>query len=118
MHVSAGSVWAIKCVDRSKLEAEDEEALRIEVEVMQTLRHPHIVQLREVFDTDKTFYMVLDLMTGGELFDRVRSAVLLSAFSRPGVAEASPITTLEFHKRRHLHPLLRRCAGRGEELLL
>lgn len=65
-------MWAVKCVDRSKLEAEDEEALRIEVEVMQSLRHPHIVQLREVFDTERTFYMVLDLMTGGELFDRVR----------------------------------------------
>lgn len=65
------SHWAVKCIDKASLTAEDEEALRVEVEVLQLVHHPNIVQLREVFDCQKTFYMVMEEMSGGELFDRI-----------------------------------------------
>jgi len=73
VHREDGSTWAVKCIDRSKLEPEDEEALKTEVQILFPLRHPHIVTMREVFDTPRYFYMVLEVMTrtGGELFDRV-----------------------------------------------
>jgi calcium/calmodulin-dependent protein kinase I len=35
------------------------------------VHHENIVQLREVFDCQKTFYMVMEEMSGGELFDRI-----------------------------------------------
>ena len=41
--------------------------------ILRSLKHPHIVELREVFDTKKTFYMVMELMSGGELFERIVS---------------------------------------------
>lgn len=65
------SRWAVKCIDKASLTAEDEEALRVEVEVLQMLQHPNIVSLKEVFDCQKTFYMVMEEMSGGELFDRI-----------------------------------------------
>lgn len=65
------SRWAVKCIDKASLTAEDEEALRVEVEVLQLVQHPNIVRLREVFDCQKTFYMVMEEMSGGELFDRI-----------------------------------------------
>lgn len=65
------SHWAVKCIDKASLTAEDEEALRVEVEVLQLVHHANIVQLREVFDCQKTFYMVMEEMSGGELFDRI-----------------------------------------------
>ncbi|KAF1318650.1 Camk/camk1 protein kinase, partial [Globisporangium splendens] len=65
------SRWAVKCIDKASLAAEDEEALRVEVEVLQLVQHPNIVRLREVFDCQKTFYMVMEEMSGGELFDRI-----------------------------------------------
>jgi calcium/calmodulin-dependent protein kinase I len=71
VHREDGSTWAVKCIERSKLEPEDEEALKTEVQILFPLRHPHIVTMREVFDTPRYFYMVLEVMTGGELFDRV-----------------------------------------------
>ncbi|RLN05693.1 hypothetical protein BBJ28_00005440 [Nothophytophthora sp. Chile5] len=65
------SRWAVKCIDKASLTAEDEEALRVEVEVLQVVHHDNIVQLKEVFDCHKTFYMVMEEMSGGELFDRI-----------------------------------------------
>lgn len=38
---------------------------------MNKIRHENVVQLVEVFDTGKTFYMVLEMCSGGELFDRI-----------------------------------------------
>jgi serine/threonine protein kinase len=63
--------WAVKCIDKGKLDKEDEEALRVEVEILEKVDHPNIVKMRQVFDTPKVFYMVMELMTGGELFDRI-----------------------------------------------
>jgi serine/threonine protein kinase len=50
------------------------------------LKHPHIVELREVFDTKKTFYMVMEFMSGGELFERIVSK------SKYSEREASDVT--------------------------
>lgn len=67
------SVWAVKIIVKSALNPEDKASLEKEVEIMERLaelRHENIVQLRECFDGD-TFYMVMELCTGGEVFDRV-----------------------------------------------
>eukprot|EP00743_Colponemidia_sp_Colp-15_P000268 GILK01000315.1.p1 GENE.GILK01000315.1~~GILK01000315.1.p1 ORF type:complete len:356 (-),score=65.20 GILK01000315.1:193-1176(-) len=63
--------YAVKIVDRSNLEAEDEAALQTEVEILQRVDHPHVVSLHEIFDEKSKLYMVMELMTGGELFDRI-----------------------------------------------
>ena len=44
-----------------------------EVEIMHKIQHEHCVQLFEMFETNKKIYMILELLTGGELFDRIVS---------------------------------------------
>jgi len=66
-----GTSWAVKIIDKTKLNKDDEEALKVEVEILQRVDHTNIVKLRQVFDTPRVFYMVMELMTGGELFDRI-----------------------------------------------
>jgi len=44
-----------------------------EVEIMQKVEHKHCVQLHEIYETNNKLYMVMDLLTGGELFDRIVS---------------------------------------------
>merc|ERR1719198_1879781 len=61
----------MKCIKKEALEQDDQEALESEVAILQQLDHPSIIKLEEVFDTPKTFYMVLELMSGGEIFDRI-----------------------------------------------
>lgn len=68
---TSGETWAIKCIDKASLAPDDEEALKVEVKVLEMVKHTNIVHLKEVFDCSKTFYMVMEEMKGGELFDRI-----------------------------------------------
>lgn len=38
---------------------------------MTKIDHPNVVKLIEIFEDDVYFYMILELMTGGELFERI-----------------------------------------------
>lgn len=44
-----------------------------EVNILKALKHPCIIAIEEVIDTPSTLYIVLELVEGGELFDRVVS---------------------------------------------
>ena len=68
---SSGSKWAVKCIQKGSLSKEDEEALEVEVNVLSKVKHPNIVEFKEIFDCPKIFYLVMELMDGGELFDRI-----------------------------------------------
>merc|ERR1719287_222540 len=63
--------WAIKIIDKAQLAKEHmEEQLKREIAVMKLLKHPNVVQLREVLQTHKHIYLILEIIAGGELFDR------------------------------------------------
>jgi len=57
--------------NKNVLEEDDQANLEQEVSIMNQVDHPNIVKLYKVYDEKKKFYMVLELMTGGELFDRI-----------------------------------------------
>lgn len=71
MRKSTGEEVAVKIIDKNNLESDDQMALESEVEILSQIDHPNIVKLFEVFDDKTKFYMVMELMTGGELFDRI-----------------------------------------------
>lgn len=70
-----GETWAIKIIDKEQLTKERmEEQLKREIALMKKLKHPNIVQLKEVMQTANHIYLVLELVTGGELFDKIVAA--------------------------------------------
>ena len=64
---------AIKIVDKKSIRDDVylRKNMRREAAILQTLRHPNIVRLYEVMETDNNFYMVLELCTGGPLLDKI-----------------------------------------------
>ena len=56
---------------RSQLGTEEALSLENEVMILSQIEHPNIVKLREVFEDQENIYIVLDLLSGGELFQRV-----------------------------------------------
>merc|ERR1712137_956515 len=41
------------------------------MQVLESVKHPNIIELKEVFETDEMLYIVTEVVTGGELFDRI-----------------------------------------------
>ena len=71
-HKSSNQVsFAIKCINRKKLSEEDEAALLDEVSILKEMNHAHIIRIFDFFVEPATYYLVMERMRGGELFDRI-----------------------------------------------
>jgi len=68
---STDITYAVKCVNRKKLSEEDEAALLDEVAILKEMKHIHIIRLYDFFIESSTYYLVMERMSGGELFDRI-----------------------------------------------
>uniref|UniRef100_A0A6I8MY27 Calcium/calmodulin-dependent protein kinase type IV n=1 Tax=Ornithorhynchus anatinus TaxID=9258 RepID=A0A6I8MY27_ORNAN len=49
----------------------DKKIIRTEIGVLLRLSHPNIIKLKEIFETPSEIALILELVTGGELFDRI-----------------------------------------------
>ena len=66
---TTGVSYACKQLQKTKLS--DYEGLMREVNLMIKLDHPNIIKLYEVYENEKYIYLIMELCTGGELFDRI-----------------------------------------------
>jgi calcium/calmodulin-dependent protein kinase I len=68
-----GELVAIKFVDKKTVSGnpEDLQCLRREIAIMTQLSHPNVLRLYEVFETPAEVIMVMELVTGGELFYKI-----------------------------------------------
>jgi len=71
VHKESGRICAIKILKKKKMNKEQKVLLEREIAVMAKLKHPNIVELIEAYDTPKYTYLVLELVSGGELFDEI-----------------------------------------------
>lgn len=70
-HRSTGKKVAIKCVLRKDLPPSDDAAIYDEVAILSSVEHAHIVPLIDFFDEKDCYFIVMELMSGGDLFDRI-----------------------------------------------
>jgi len=71
-HVKTGTKVAIKILNRTKIKnLKMDEKIRREIQNMKLFRHPHIIKLYEVIETPTDIFMVMEYVTGGELFDYI-----------------------------------------------
>uniref|UniRef100_A0A4W3JZG6 Calcium/calmodulin-dependent protein kinase Ia n=1 Tax=Callorhinchus milii TaxID=7868 RepID=A0A4W3JZG6_CALMI len=61
---------AIKCIPKKALQGK-ETSIENEITVLQKIKHPNIVSLEEIYDSPTHLYLVMQLVAGGELFDRI-----------------------------------------------
>jgi len=54
-----------------KSAGQDMDRLETEIEILKQVTHPNIICLKDIYDTKSMFYIVTELVTGGELFDKI-----------------------------------------------
>ena len=123
---SDGVEFAVKVFDKSAMSAKEAVSLTSEIDILRKVEHPNVVLLHETYDTDTHYYLVMECMHGGELFDRIVQKLSCVTLRRPGAAVSvwwwetgtrdthtqtraqGPPTT---HTRVHAASMVRSCAN-------
>eukprot|EP00177_Eucheuma_denticulatum_P002210 GFKZ01003952.1.p1 GENE.GFKZ01003952.1~~GFKZ01003952.1.p1 ORF type:complete len:1483 (-),score=240.72 GFKZ01003952.1:648-5096(-) len=72
VHEESGEQVAVKIMDKSDIKAQEMTMnVRREIAIMKALKHRNIVNLRQVLTSQSKLYIVMDLVTGGELFTKI-----------------------------------------------
>lgn len=72
-HKLTNELRAMKVINKSntKISREEEEECLKEINILKVLDHPNIIKVYEYFNTKRKLFIITELCTGGELFDRI-----------------------------------------------
>ncbi|GAB4839464.1 CBL-interacting serine/threonine-protein kinase 8 [Ancistrocladus abbreviatus] len=71
-NTETGESVAVKVLDRSAIiKHKMVEQIKREISIMKLVRHPYVVRLHEVLASRTKIYIILEFITGGELFDKI-----------------------------------------------
>jgi len=73
-HKENGAKVAIKILDNySNIENAEEDVHRFQQEtsIIKSLDHKHIVKMYDIFEDQEHYYVIMELVSGGELFDQI-----------------------------------------------
>lgn len=112
-HCITGRKVAIKIVNKEKLSESVLQKVEREIAIMKLIEHPHVLHLYDVYENKKYLYLLLEHVSGGELFDYlVRKGRLMSKEARKFFRQI--ISALDFC---HAHNICHRDL-KPENLLL
>ncbi|XP_077373825.1 calcium/calmodulin-dependent protein kinase 1Db isoform X1 [Festucalex cinctus] len=67
---TTGKMVAIKCIPKKALKGK-EMSLENEIAVLRKIKHENIVALEDIYESSNHLYLIMQLVSGGELFDRI-----------------------------------------------
>jgi serine/threonine protein kinase len=79
--------YAVKVIDKNELSEKDKESLRTEIAIMQLVSHPNIVKLKNVFEQRHHIYIIMGLVKGGDLFDRLAQKKRFDEYTARSITE-------------------------------
>ena len=80
---SSGEVFAVKVILKSRVDEEGRKQdldpkelknIEDEIAIMKGVKHPNCIAFHDMYDSKDKMYIVMELLTGGELFDRIIEA--------------------------------------------
>ncbi|XP_069094727.1 calcium/calmodulin-dependent protein kinase type 1G [Pleurodeles waltl] len=66
---ATGQLYALKCIKKSHNMRDT--SLENEIAVLKKIKHENIVSLEDIYESSSHYYLVMQLVSGGELFDRI-----------------------------------------------
>ena len=72
IHEPSGCPVAIKILNRERIKSLGmQDKVRREINILKRIRHPHIIRMYEVIDSPTDIFLVMEYVSGGELFDYI-----------------------------------------------
>jgi len=68
---ATGVRYAVKVLSKKKMNEEDKIAMQTEIDILKQVDHPNVVKLIDVFEDERHWCLVMELMEGGELFGQI-----------------------------------------------
>ncbi|XP_034719273.1 calcium/calmodulin-dependent protein kinase type 1D isoform X3 [Etheostoma cragini] len=65
-----GRMFAVKCIPKKALKGK-ESSIENEIAVLRKIKHENIVALEDIHESPDHLYLIMQLVSGGELFDRI-----------------------------------------------
>ena len=103
-HIPTDEEVAIKILEKSKIN-DDDELIRInkEIKYLKLLNHPNIVHLYEIVETQNNYYIIMEYISGGELFNYIVKNKRLSEFEASNFFSQIINAVEEIHKNKICH---------------
>ena len=71
-HTLTGEKVAIKILEKDKIQDKaDIERVTREIQILKIVRHPNVIQLYEIIETNRQLFLIMEHAGGGELFDYI-----------------------------------------------
>ena len=73
-HLLTEEKVAVKILEKDRIvDAADAERVQREIKILKLLRHPVVVQLYEIIESEKELFLIMEYARGGELFEHIVS---------------------------------------------
>ncbi|KAL3898454.1 MAG: hypothetical protein SGCHY_002737 [Lobulomycetales sp.] len=83
---ATGEAVAVKSMyKRDNADPDSVAAIKREIDILTDLKHENVINLLDSFETNVKHYLVFELVTGGELFDRVVSDGMMTELDAAGI---------------------------------
>ncbi len=65
---SSGKIFAVKIINKGKLNSDDLELIRQEKNYLSLIKHPNIISLKDYYENKQNMYLITECCNGGDLF--------------------------------------------------
>ncbi|KAL7526644.1 hypothetical protein ACHAXR_001578, partial [Thalassiosira sp. AJA248-18] len=106
IELTTGESRACKIVDTTEIDPAFQSMMDqflTEIKTLRSLQHPNIIQLYDVYITEEKIYIVMELMSGGELFDYVVQKGTLTEEEASRIVRKVTSALLYMHSKNVIH---------------
>ena len=103
--LECGRNFAVKAFSKEAAYSEDKgkECLIKEIEIMRNLNHKYCMKLHEVFESENSLYIVVELLEGGQLYDKIKAKYKFKPFEVKLIVYSILQGLKEMHSKRIMH---------------
>ncbi|KAI0218927.1 Serine/threonine-protein kinase 33 [Lamellibrachia satsuma] len=103
VHKETNVPWACKAVNKEKAGSSKIRLLEREVDILKKVHHEHIIRLKEVLETPKKMYLIMEYCSGGELADVLKAKKRFSEIEAKTIIERLASAIGYLHKKGMVH---------------